>query len=83
MQKKVSMAKNEGQKIRLILNVITPDNLDKKFKELRAFQFDDMMSKEECEEAKILYDEEVHKLTDEKIRADILETIVQNIFRKA
>lgn len=37
MQKKVQMEKNEAQKIRLILNVITPDNFEKKFGELRAF----------------------------------------------
>lgn len=35
MQKKVTMEKNEAQKIRLILNVITPENFEKKFKELR------------------------------------------------
>lgn len=37
MHKKVTMAKNEAQKIRLILNVITPDNYEKKFNELRQF----------------------------------------------
>jgi hypothetical protein len=48
MHKKATMAKNDAQKIRLILNVITPDNFEKKFKELRQFQFDDLKSKEEC-----------------------------------
>jgi len=37
MQKKVTMEKNEAQKIRLILNVITPENFEKKFRELRQF----------------------------------------------
>jgi len=32
------------QKIRLILNVITPDNYDKKFAELRGYLFDDLKS---------------------------------------
>lgn len=44
IQKKVKMEKNESQKIRLILNVITPDNFDKKFGELRKFLFGDMMT---------------------------------------
>jgi len=42
MQKKVMMEKNENQKIRLILNIITPDNYEKKFNELRAFLFEEL-----------------------------------------
>jgi len=76
------MEKNEAQKIRLILNVITPDNYDKKFKELRTFLFQDLRTREECEDDGEQYDESA-ELDDEKVRMDILETIVQNIFRKA
>jgi len=65
------------------LNVITPDNYDKKFNELRQFQFENLKSKEECFQEEIDWIEEEHLLTDEKIRQDILDTIVQNIFRKA
>lgn len=42
-----------------------------------------MKTKEECAAEGIPYDEDEMILTDEKIRSDILETIVQNIFRKA
>jgi len=45
MQAKVKMEKNEAQKIRLILNVITPDNYEKKFKELRSFLFKDLRTR--------------------------------------
>jgi hypothetical protein len=31
--------KNTHQKIRLIINIITPDNFDKKFEELRGYLF--------------------------------------------
>ena len=82
MQKKVTMEKNEAQKIRLILNVITPENFEKKFRELRQFQFDGLKTREECQDEGIDYSEEF-KLTAEKVRQDILETIVNNIFRKA
>jgi hypothetical protein len=44
MYEKVTMVKNEEQKIRLILNVITPDNYDKKFAELRGFLFSNLRS---------------------------------------
>jgi len=40
--KKMRAEKNENQKIRLILNVITPDNYDKKFGELIGFLFKDL-----------------------------------------
>lgn len=76
------MEKNESQKIRLILNIITPDNYDKKFLELRSFLFMDRKTREECEDEEEKYDETT-ELDDETIRRDILETIVQNIFRKA
>lgn len=82
MYEKVNQDKNEEQKIRLILNVITPENYDKKFTELRGFLFGNRKTEEECREDGEKYDES-QKLTDDTIRKDILRIIVQNIFRKA
>jgi hypothetical protein len=82
MQKKVKMEKNTEQKIRLILNVITPDNFEKKFNELRGFLFGELKNREECENEEIEYlDENI--LQEENINTEILTVIVQNIFRKA
>lgn len=84
MHEKVNMAKNEEQRIRLILNIITPDNYDRKLAELRGFLFGDLKTEEECLEAG---DADAwanqEKLSQDNIREDILLTIVQNIFRKA
>jgi hypothetical protein len=38
-QKRMKADKNDTQKIKLILNVIAPDNFEKKFAELRGFLF--------------------------------------------
>ena len=75
--------KNEIQKIRLILNIIAPDNYVKKFGEIRGYLFPKLKKRDECEEEKIDYDEEVHKLKEGCINEEILKTIVDNIFRKA
>lgn len=72
MHKKVQMEKNEAQKIRLILNVITPDNYDKKFKELRTYVFGDFKTHEECKAQKIQFD----PMESEDIQRDLLETVV-------
>lgn len=72
--------------MRLILNVIAPDNKEKKMRELRAILFGDLRTKDECEEEEIEYNEDIHKLTGEgegRVDQTILETIVQNIIRKA
>ena len=74
--KKMRQDKNEIQKIRLILNVITPDNFDKKFKELRGFLFNELKTKTECEEEGIGYNEEEHKLSENWENQEILDTIV-------
>lgn len=37
--------KNDIQKIRLILNVIAPDNFERKFAELRKYLFGELRSK--------------------------------------
>lgn len=82
MHEKVTQSKNEEQKIRLILNIITPDNFDKKFGELRGYLFPNLKTRAECKDEEIEFTEE-HKLVDEIVRTDILNTIVENIFRKA
>jgi len=46
------------QKIRLILNVIAPDNVDKKFKELRDYLFPGLKTRNECFEEEIDYNPE-------------------------
>lgn len=54
--------KSENQKIRLILNIIAPDNYVKKFGELRGYLFPGLKKREECDEEKEEYVEETHKL---------------------
>lgn len=66
----------------MILNVITPDNFQKKFGELRDFLFPNLLSRTEAEEKGVEFEEEM-KLTDDNIRNDILNLIVENIFRKS
>jgi methionine synthase I (cobalamin-dependent) len=82
---KVQQSKNATQKIKLILNVIAPDNYTKKFKELREYLFGDKKSENEFfdEGTEESYNRDLHALKDEDIDSDLLETIVQNIFRKA
>jgi len=82
-QENLKQEKNVIQKIRLILNVITPDNFDKKFGELRTYLFADLMSREETDEKDMEYLEETHKLKDGDTNTEILNVIVENIFRKA
>lgn len=60
-REKALREKNIDQKIRLIINVITPDNFEKKFEELRNFLFPGLKAKGEPG-----YDPEIHPvLTDE------------------
>jgi len=80
MLRKIKM---KSKKIRLILNIIAPDNYVKKFGEIRGYLFPKLKKRDECEEEKIDYDEEVHKLKEGCINEEILKTIVDNIFRKA
>jgi len=75
--------KNENQKIRLILNIIAPDNYVRKFAELRSYLFPNLKKRDECEEEKVDYDEETHKLKEGCMNEEILKTMVDNIFRKA
>jgi hypothetical protein len=79
MHEKASQEKNTIQKIKLILNVITPDNYEKKFTELRFFLFGDLKSRDEMG---TMYDEST-KLVFESMNMEILTAVVENIFRKA
>ena len=83
MKKKLSMSKNVEQKIRLIMNVISPDNFDKKLNELRGFMFEGFKTKEECEDEDIEYVLAEHQLHEENLNLKMLEMVVENIFRKA
>lgn len=80
---KISQPKNVIQKVKLILNVIAPDNAEKKFGELRNYLFGDLKTKDECFAEEIEYDESIHKLSEGLINVEILEIIVKNVFRKA
>ena len=44
------------------MNVIAPDNQEKKFLELRKFLFPGLMTKEECKKEGVDFDPEVHQL---------------------
>jgi hypothetical protein len=58
--------------------VITPDNFEKKFEELRVFMFGDY--KLPAEEG---FDEAVGFMTDESVSDENLQIIVETVFRKA
>jgi hypothetical protein len=75
---KAKSDKNTQQKIRLIVNVITPDNFEKKFEELRVFMFGDYKLPEEEG-----YDESLGQLSDENVSDENLQIIVETVFRKA
>lgn len=70
--------KNLTQKIRLIINVITPDNLEKKFVELREHMFGPI--KAPGEEG---YNAEVDKFERTPEMTVKLEAIVERIYNKA
>jgi len=67
------------------MNIIAPDNFEKKFGELRGFLFRGLKTEEECDNEGIEYNEDEHKLKDgvDQIDETVLDVIVQNIFRKA
>lgn len=58
--------------------MITPDNYDKKFEELRVFMFGDHKLPEEEG-----YNESEDTLTEDKVNNENLQIIVETIFRKA
>jgi len=76
---KAKSDKNTLQKIRLIVNVITPDNFEKKFEELRGYMFGELKAPNEDG-----YNKELHPvLTDENLSEENLQLVVETIFRKA
>jgi len=48
MKEKLKKEKNPIQKIKFCINLISPDNFDKKFNELRIYMFQDFKTLEEC-----------------------------------
>ena len=81
-KKTIEKAKGDNnilQKIRLIVNVILPENFDKKFEELRGYTFGDLKTPNETG-----YDKELHPtLTDENLSEENLQIVVETILRKA
>ncbi len=68
----------------MILNNISPDNFDKKLKELRGYLFGDQYKTEdECFHEGIDYDPELHTLKLEHMNHEMIDAIIFNIFRKA
>ena len=64
------------------MNVISPDNFDKKVKELRGYLFGDQFKTEdECFHEGI--DTELHILKLEDMNNEMIDAIIFNIFRKA
>ena len=82
VHQKATMSKSVSQQIRLNLNVMTKDNFKKKFGELREYLYPGLLSKQECEQEDKEWDESM-LLNDENINHEILQLIVENIFRKA
>lgn len=66
------------QKIRLIVNVITPDNFDKKFEELRGYLFGSAKTSDDPE-----YNAEIDKFEHNEASLANLEIVVERIFKKA
>ena len=66
------------------MNVISPDNFEKKVKELRGYLFGDQYkTKHECSEEELDYNPELHILKPEQMNNEMIEAIIFNIFRKA
>ena len=64
------------------MNVISPDNFEKKVKELRGYLFGDQYKTEdECFEEGL--DRKDHILLPENMNSEMIEAIIFNIFRKA
>ena len=74
--------KSTIQKIKLIMNVITPDNYTAQFGKLRNYLFEGKKTADECFEENIEFTEE-YKLEQSDVNNDILTTIIDNIIRKA
>lgn len=67
----------------MILNLLSPDNFEKKLGELREIMFPNLRTKTDCFNEDIEYNVEEHKLTEKNLDEEILQFVVQNIFKKA
>ncbi len=64
----------------MIINIISPDNFDKKVKELRGYLFGDQYKTEdECLNEGIDHDPELHTLKLENMNHEMIDLIMQNI----
>lgn len=63
--------------------MIAPDNLERKFMELRNFLFPGLKTRTEAFEDNVEYSEETHKLLDDVINPEMLDIIVKSVFKKA
>lgn len=70
-------------KIKLILNLLSPDNFEKKIRELRDIMFPENKTRAECFDEEIEFAKDKHLLTDENLDEEVLQFVVQNIFKKA
>lgn len=70
-------------KIKLILNLLSADNFEKKLNQLREILFPNFKTRDECFNEDIEYNKEEHQLQDEKLSEETLEFVVTNIFKKA
>jgi hypothetical protein len=66
MKDKLSKEKTDVQRIKFAINLISPDNFDRKFKELKNYMFKDYKTQEECWEEDIEYSEDTHKLKSDE-----------------
>lgn len=66
------------------MNQISPDTFEGKRDELTRYLFGEgFLSRTQCAEKGIDYDEKIHKLSDDCIDSDLLKVIAENVFRKA
>ena len=77
VHQKVTGDKNIHQQIRLIINVIAPDNFEKKFEELRKVMFGDLKSKDE--EGYVVNQD----VATEQMNEENMNKVVERIFDKA
>jgi hypothetical protein len=82
--KALKKPKDTIQKIKLIMNRITPDNYESNKRSLRNYLFGEQYkTRDECFDAEIAFDPAEHQMTAESVNEEMLQTIVSNIFRKA
>ena len=66
------------------MNVISPDNFEKKVKELRFYLFGEKFKLlDECIEQDLYFDPEIHVLRLDNMNREIIEFTAFNLFKKA